>query len=115
MRVSLSAGVTGSYIAATSAAAAHAAALAHSFLILKPEEFIKLVNRLGRNSVVVLVVKKTGIVNRREVYIYAARYGGFTVLTRTLKPLPLPSGIELVTAEDIVLPVAVKNKLDSIK
>ncbi len=82
---------------------------------MKPMEFLKIVNKLEKDAVVVLVIKNVGVVHKRETYIYATMYGGFTVLTRSEKPLPLSSDIELVTAGDIILPVAVHSKLDSLK
>ena len=78
-------------------------------------EFLKIVNKLEKDAVVVLVIKNVDVVHKRKTYIYATKYGGFTVLTRSEKPLPLSSDIELVTAKDIILPVAVCSKLDSLK
>lgn len=101
--------------AVTAGACASAGALVYGFLIMKPMEFLKIVNKLEKNTVVVLVVRNVGVVHKRKTYIYATKYGGFTVLTRSEKPLPLRSDIELVTAEDIILPVAVRSKLDSLK
>ena len=87
----------------------------YGFLIMKPAEFLKIINRLGRDAVVVLAVKNEGVVRKRKTYIYAAKYGGFTVLTRSEKPLPLRSDVELVVAEHVVLPVAVRSRLNSLK
>ncbi len=101
--------------AAAASASASAHALVHDFLVLEPKEFMKLVNKLGRNTVVVLVVRNIGIVHKKEVYIYAVKYGGFTALTKTSTPLPLSSDTEIVVARDIILPPAVWTKLNSIK
>ena len=99
----------------TAGAYASASSLVYGFLIMKPMEFLKIINRLGKDAVVVLVVKNVGVVHKRKTYIYATKYGEFTVLTRSERPLPLRSDIELVAAEDIILPVAVRSKLDSLK
>ncbi len=107
--------MTATSISFPAGAYASASALVYGFLIVKPMEFLKIVNRLGKDAVVVLVVKDLGVVHKRKNYIYATKYGGFTVLTRSEKPLPLRSDIELVTANDIILPVAVRSKLDSLK
>ena len=101
--------------AITAGAYASAGALVYGFLITKPMEFLKIVNRLEKDAVVVLVIKNVGVVYKRKTYIYATKYGGFTVLTRSEKSLPLRSDIELVIAKDIILPVAVRSKLDSLK
>ncbi|ADC64736.1 hypothetical protein Ferp_0563 [Ferroglobus placidus DSM 10642] len=109
---------SGAAAAAAGGAAARAAASAQKFtfgfLIFEPEEFLKLVKTAretdGR-AVVILVKKRKGVVNRKDEYIYAAKYADFTILTRSETPLALPSKTELIVSRDIVLPVAVMHAL----
>lgn len=101
--------------AAAAGAAASASALVYDYLVLEPVEFLKLVNKLGRKAVVIMVVKRSGIISKKDTFIYVVKYGGFTALTRTYTPLPLSGDVEVAVAKEIVLPNTVWMKLNSIK
>ena len=106
-------GATSAAMGATAAAVASAESLVHGYLIMKPQDFLKLLNK-QENTVVILVVKQAGVLHKKVTYIYAAKYGGFTILTKTETPLLLPSGAEIVRAEDLIVPPAVINRLNSL-
>ncbi len=90
-------------------------ALVHGFLIVEPDEFLRFLGGSGGEKVVVLGVRNTGVVHREKMYIYASVYGGFTLLTKTSRPLLLPSNTKTIKAEEIILPPAVWTKLGKIK
>ena len=109
----MSAGAASGVAGATAAAVASSEALVHGYLIMKPQEFIKLLSK-EENTVVILVVKQAGVLHKKVTYTYAATYGGFTILTKTETPLPLPSDVEIVRAEDLIVPPAVTSRLNSL-
>lgn len=96
------------------AAAVHAESFSNGYLILKPAEFLKLVSKSGRNAVVVVIKEREGVINRKDVYAYVSKYGELTIMTRSATQLPLPSNAEVVTAEKLVLPPAVRSRLNSV-
>ncbi len=96
-------------------AAGAGVALVNGFLIVEPDEFLRFLSGSGEERVVVLVVKNTGVVHKEKTYIYASVYGGFTLLTKTSRPLLLPSSTKTIKAEEIILPPAVWTKLGKIK
>lgn len=83
------------------------------FLILEPSEFLKLLEKVER-PVVLYTVKREGILSKKDTYTYVAKYGEFTILTKTETPLTLPSKVELILVKDIVLPSEVQAHLNSI-
>ncbi|MET1159650.1 MAG: hypothetical protein ABWW65_01690 [Thermoprotei archaeon] len=83
----------------------------HGFLILDPNEFLKFLSKSSEERIVVLATKDIGIVHKKRKYVYAAVYGGFTLLTITGKPLSLPSNTSIVRADDVLLPPAVWTRL----
>jgi len=97
--------------AAAGGATASAQTFAYGFLVFEPEEFLRLVSKTDSRAVVVLVKKRKGIVNRKDVYIYVAKYGDFTILTRSETPLSLPSNAELIASKDLTIPPAVMRAL----
>ena len=99
--------------AAAATAMTSAAVLVHGYLVMEPSELLKLLDRMER-PVVVLVVKREGVLHKRDTYIYAVRYGDFTVLTKTETPLLLPSNAEVIRAKDIILPPDVLTRLNAI-
>lgn len=95
--------------------ATHASTYAYGFLVVEPGEFLKLLDRKGKEKAVVILVRQwVGVINRREVYTYITRYGEFTVVTRSEALLPLPSGTEVIEAKKLVLPSPVETALASI-
>ena len=74
------AAVTGATVAVSAAAAAQA--FVNGYLVLRPEEFLKLIREFDGKAVV-LVVKEEGILKKRKVYIYAGSFGGLTALTKS--------------------------------
>ncbi len=100
--------------AAGSAAAASAHAFVNGYLILKPNEFIRLISRSEGKIVVVLVVERVGILNKKDTYVYVSKYGDMTVLTKSEMPLSLPSFTEVIIAESLILPPAVRTRLNSV-
>ncbi len=95
------------------AASASARALAYSFLIVSPGEFLRLVSRL-REPLVIVIPQERGIVNKRMVYTYATVYGGLVIVTRSPGPLQLPSEAIVVEAERLVAPTTVYMLLDKV-
>ena len=100
-------------VPAVGAASASAKALAYGFLVVAPREFLRLVSRL-REPLVVVIPQERGIVNKRMVYTYAAAYGGLVVVTRSPRPLQLPSEAIVVEAEKLVAPITVYTLLDKV-
>ena len=99
--------------AAAASGAAAAAAFALGYLILEPSEFLKLLEKMEK-PIVLYMVKREGILSKKDMYTYVAKYGEFTILTKTETPLTLPSKAELIPVKDIVLPPHVELRLDSI-
>lgn len=106
--------------AAVSGAATGAAAVvatkrvfALGYLILEPSEFLKLLEKMEK-PVVLYMVKREGILSKKDMYTYVAKYGEFTILTKTETPLTLPSKAELIPVKDMVLPPHVQSHLNSI-
>ncbi len=95
------------------AASASARALAYSFLVVSPGEFLRLVSRL-QEPLVIVIPQERGIVNKRMVYTYATAYGGLVVVTRSPSPLQLPGEAMVVEAEKLVAPTAVYMLLDKV-
>ncbi len=89
--------------------------LVNGFLVVEPSEFLKFLSGSDGERVVVLAVRDTGVVHKEKTYIYATVYGGFTLLTKTDTPLPLPSNTKTIKVEEIILPPAVWTKLNKIK
>jgi len=96
--------------AAGASASSQAEAFTYGFLVVEPSEFLKLLGK-SKEQVVVVVRRRVGILNRREEFVYIAKYGDFTVLTRSPEPLPLPPGTEVIEARELVLPHAVLTAL----
>jgi len=95
------------------AAAAMVRVFALGYLILEPSEFLKLLEKMEK-PIVLYMVKREGILSKKDMYTYVAKYGEFTILTKTETPLTLPSKAELIPVKDIVLPPHVELRLDSI-
>ena len=98
------------------AASGSGAVIVYSFLIMEPNEYLRLLSSSDKKDKIVVVVEKNeGVVHKEKYYTYITTYGGFTVITRTRKPLPLPSDTKTIKAKEIILPVAVREKLSKIK
>lgn len=100
--------------AATTATAA-AQAFAYGYIIVKPDEFIKLLNKSEKKVVVLLCIDKKGVFKRSENYVYITKYGDFIVMTKSSKKLVLPSNVEIINIEKLVLPIPARTALDSLK
>ena len=102
---------------AAGGAAATVVAMSRTFalgyLILEPSEFVKLLEKTEK-PVVLYMVKREGILSKKDTYTYIARYGEFTILTKTETPLVLPSRAEQIPVRDVVLPPEVQSRLNSI-
>ncbi len=87
--------------AAAGAAAAIANAIKASGVLVRvePEEFAKL---LVRAKDPLIVIAEGGVFSKN--YQYLMNYKGLTFFTKSGTPLPLPGGVELVTAGRIWIP-----------
>lgn len=97
------------------AAAVAAQAFAYGYIIVKPDEFIKLLNKSEKKVVVLLYIGRKGVFNKSENYVYITKYGDFIVMTKSSKKLVLPFNVEIINIEKLVLPIAARSALDSLK
>ena len=83
---------------------------------MEPDEYLRLLSSsTTKDKIVVVVEKYEGVVHKEKYYTYVTTYGGFTVITRTRRPLCLPSDTKTIKAREIIIPVAVRERLNKIK
>ncbi len=108
---------TGAIIAASTGAAAssRAHALVHAFLVMTPQQFMNAVNSVKGDVIIVEVVREEGVIHKSAVHYYVVSLQGIIAVTKSPQPLPLPSHAKIISASNIVLPVAVREALNRIK
>lgn len=86
----------------------------HGYVIVTSEQFLKILEYLKRESVV-LVHERKGLLTKRVEYIYVTKYGEFVVITCTETPLMLPSDINVIRVKSLELPSRVLIALSKVR
>lgn len=85
--------------AAAAAAIAQAIKASGAIVSVRPSDFMSI---LSRNNSPLVVVAEGGLIKKN--YQYLTGYKGLVLFTKSIAPLQLKSGIELITAKKIWIP-----------
>jgi len=95
--------------AAAGAAAAHATSVIGPIIVVRPEEFLKLLP-LEDKPLLVEVMERRGVLRRRNVYVYLTSIKGLTFMTRSENRIDYREAVK-IKGERLVLPQLVRANL----
>jgi len=101
--------------AAVAAASSSAHALMYAFLVMTPQQFANAVNSVKGEVIVVEATREEGVIHKDVAYYYAMSLQGLIAVTKSAKPIPLPSNAKVISVSKIVLPAMVREALNKIK